>query len=81
MGNTMTPYKKPSNWFPLRGPKPGFIPTFPTEHQQVVLKCGYGTPENGLPFLVGFPLKPLNKDTDSSENCYDPEMLNGVAFL
>ena len=21
--------------FPLRGPKPGFIPSFPTEHQQV----------------------------------------------
>ena len=34
MRNGLTPRNKTSNWwFPWRGPKPGFISTFP-EHQQ-----------------------------------------------
>ena len=31
----MDPYEPSNWWFPLRGPIPGFLPSFPSEHQQV----------------------------------------------
>ena len=69
----MTPINHPS-WFPLRGPKPGFIPSFPTEHQQVVelpalfLKTRLGTlaclggAESG-PEMSRAPLTGLSTDS------------------